>query len=101
LFGAPVGLFFSIPAQLRAPQWAHLGMFINNSHVAGAGARPRHLPAGSLGGAYRTTGVVLGLPEDWMLYCGMALGYPDEAHPINGWRSDREPLEAFATFRGF
>ena len=35
----------------------------------------------------------LDMPASRMLYCGMALGWPDEAHPINGWRSEREPLE--------
>ena len=28
LFGAPVGLFFSIPRHFGPPQWAHLGMFL-------------------------------------------------------------------------
>jgi nitroreductase len=100
LFGAPVGLFFSIPRSFGPPQWAHLGMFIGNvmllAQERGLGTCPQEAWAG----AYRTTGAVLGLAEGWMLYCGMALGYPDEAHPINGWRSDREPLETFATFRG-
>jgi hypothetical protein len=31
----------------------------------------------------------------------MALGFADEAAPINAWRSPREPLDAFATFEGF
>jgi len=101
LFGAPIGLFFSIPRSFGPPQWAHLGMFINNvmllAQERGLGTCPQEAWAA----AYRTTGAVLGLPGDWMLYCGMALGYPDEMHPINGWRSDREPLEAFATFKGF
>jgi hypothetical protein len=35
------------------------------------------------------------------VFCGMALGYADEAAPINGWRSPREPLDSFATFSGF
>jgi hypothetical protein len=36
-----------------------------------------------------------------MIYSGMGVGYADENAPINGWRSPREPLEAFATFNGF
>jgi hypothetical protein len=31
----------------------------------------------------------------------MAVGYADEAAPINSWRSPREPLGAFASFDGF
>jgi hypothetical protein len=36
-----------------------------------------------------------------MIYSGMALGHADEAAAINGWRSPREPLDAFASFDGF
>ncbi len=41
------------------------------------------------------------LPENEMIYCGMALGYADADAPVNALRSDRESVEAFATFRGF
>ena len=50
---------------------------------------------------HSTVGETLGLPEDRLFYCGMALGFADEAHPINAWRTDRVPLESFATFAGF
>jgi nitroreductase len=43
----------------------------------------------------------LALPAGRILYCGLALGYADEAAPINRWRTERAPLEDFATFRGF
>jgi len=43
----------------------------------------------------------LRLPENLMIYSGMALGYEDPAAPINSWRSPREPLDAYATFDGF
>jgi nitroreductase len=49
----------------------------------------------------RTVRAFLGLPDELMLFCGMALGYADAAAPINGWRSPREPLDSFATFQGF
>jgi len=35
-----------------------------------------------------------------MLFCGMALGYRDEAAPINRLRTDRAELDEFAMFRG-
>jgi len=50
---------------------------------------------------YRTVAEFLGLPAELMLFSGMALGYRDESHPINRLRTDRAPLEEFATFRGF
>ena len=100
-FGAPVGLLFSIERGFGPPQWAHLGMFIQTIMLLaverGMGACAQEAWAA----VHKTAGEFLGLPESRMLYCGMALGWPDEAHPINGWRSEREPLASFATFRGF
>ena len=50
---------------------------------------------------HKSVGDHLGLPEDRLFYCGMALGFADETHPINTWRTGRVPLGDFATFRGF
>jgi nitroreductase len=36
-----------------------------------------------------------------LIYCGMALGYADRAANVNALRSEREPVEAFATLYGF
>jgi hypothetical protein len=50
---------------------------------------------------HRTVRAFLQLPENLMIYSGMALGYEDAAAPINSWRSPREPLHAYAIFEGF
>ena len=49
----------------------------------------------------KTVGQFLGLPEDHMLFSGMALGYADEAAPINGLRTRRDPFDVWAQMRGF
>ena len=41
----------------------------------------------------------VGAPENEMLFCGMAIGYEDRDAPINTLRSERMPLEMWATFR--
>ena len=33
-----------------------------------------------------------------MLFCGMGIGYADENHPINSWRTDREAVEILLHF---
>jgi len=43
----------------------------------------------------------LQLPPELMFFCGMALGYRDEAAPINHLRTERASLEEFAVLRGF
>lgn len=101
LFGAPVGLFFSIERSFGPPQWAHLGMFIQSVALLAVERGLGVCEQEAWAVVHGSVAEFLGMPESRMLYCGMALGWPDEAHPINGWRSEREPLESFATFRGF
>lgn len=100
-FGAPVGLFFSIERSFGPPQWAHLGMFIQSVALLAVERGLGVCEQEAWAVVHRTVALFLGMPESRMLYCGMALGWPDEAHPINAWRSGRESLESFATFRGF
>lgn len=100
-FGAPVGLFFVIDRRMGHGQWAHLGMFMQSIALA---ALERGL-ASCFQEAWAALRVSLhahfGLPEEEMLYCGMALGYADDSAPVNRLRAERAPLEEFATFRGF
>ncbi len=100
-FGAPVGLFFAIDRAMGPDQWADVGMLMQNVMLL---ARERGLhscPQESWAGWHETVGKHLGLPPERMLFCGMSLGYRDDSAPINRLHTERAPLEAFATLRGF
>ena len=101
LFGAPVGLFFSLDRLFDRPQWAHLGMFMQNVMLLADERGLATCPQEAWAAVHETVAAELGLPEDRILYSGMALGYADPDAPINRLRTERAPLEAFATFRGF
>jgi nitroreductase len=101
LFGAPVGLFFSIERGFGPPQWAHVGMFIHTIMLLAVERDLGTCAQEAWAAMHRTVAEFLEMPESRMLYCGMALGWPDPDHPINRWRTEREPLESFATFSGF
>ena len=49
LFGAPVGLFVSIPRHFGPPQWAHLGMFMQNVMLLAAERGLATCAAGGVG----------------------------------------------------
>ncbi|HEX5184922.1 MAG TPA: nitroreductase family protein [Allosphingosinicella sp.] len=100
-FGAPVGLFFSIGRLFDRPQWAHLGMFIANVMLLAEERGLATCAQESWAAVHETVERFLAMPAERMLYCGMALGHGDRAHPVNGWRTGRAPLSDFATFRGF
>ena len=100
-FGAPVGLFFVINRAMGHGQWAHLGMFMQSIALA-AEAR-------GLGTCFQEAWAMVrtslhqhfGLAEQDVLYCGMALGWPDHDAPINGAARMRAEVSDFARFEGF
>jgi nitroreductase len=100
-FGAPVGLFFVIDKRLGRAQWAHLGMFMQSLALVaverGLGTCMQEFWAMLRESLHRH----FALPETDMVYCGMALGYPDRDAPVNQLRSTRAPVEEFTSLRGF
>lgn len=100
-FGAPVGLFFVTGRELGHGQWAHLGMFIQSVALAawefGLGTCIQEAWAKVRETLHRH----FALASEDMIYCGMALGYADPEAPVNFFRSSREEVDDFATFRGF
>lgn len=100
-FGAPVLLLFSIDRIFDRPQWAHLGMFLQNLMLAAQERGLATCPQEAWAAVHEVVGRHIELPAERMLCCGMALGYADPEAPINSLRTEREAVEAFATFRGF
>lgn len=43
----------------------------------------------------------LDIPESKIVFLGIAIGYPDWDHPVNQFRTEREPLENITTWHGF
>ena len=100
-YDAPVGLFVSIDRTMGPPQWSDVGGFLQNIMLL-ARAHGLHTCAQEAWtNWHKTLTPFLQLPPEHILFCGIALGYADEAAPINGWRSEREPVDAFARFEGF
>jgi nitroreductase len=100
-FGAPVGLFFCLDRNLGRPQWSDLGMYMQTVMLL-AVERGLDTCAQEFWARYpRTVAAFVGLPEDHMVFSGMALGYRDPDAPINGWRTRRDPLDVWCDMRGF
>jgi nitroreductase len=38
------------------------------------------------------------VPDSRALLCGMAIGYPDSAAPVNNYRTTREPVAGFTAW---
>lgn len=100
-FGAPVGLFFALEREHGVAQWADIGGFLQTVMLLARGHGLHTCPQQAWVSWHRTVRSFLDLPDHMMIYSGMALGYADEAAPINNWRAPRTPLAEFASFSGF
>jgi nitroreductase len=98
LFGAPAVMFFVIDRQMGADQWADVGMFMQNIMLLAREQGLHTCPQESWASWHRTVAEFIGLPPELMLFCGLAIGFRDEAAPINRLRTERAPLGEFATF---
>jgi nitroreductase len=97
-FGAPAAFFFAIDRQMDRGQWAHLGMLMQSICLV---AESKGLATCMQESWMTRHGLVrrfFSIPEELQFYCGMAVGYADDAHPINSWRTTRVSVDELATF---
>ncbi len=97
-FGAPVGLFCFVDRRMNAPQWADLGMYLQTLMLLLEERGLASCAQESWSAYHRTVSDFVHSDPAHMLFCGMAVGYADTAHPVNHFARERAPLETFATF---
>jgi nitroreductase len=97
-FGAPVGLIFTIDRKLEKGSWLDYGMFLQTMMLA-ARARGLHTCAEAAIASYPD--IVrreLAITNDWIVICGMAMGYADPQAVINTFQPPRIELQEYAVF---
>jgi len=100
-FDAPVGMIFTIDRILRQGSWLDYGMFLENIMVA---ARARGLdtcPQAAFADFHAVIRRELGIPENEVIICGMALGQADPDAVENRLVTERAAIAEFASFAGF
>ncbi len=100
-FDAPVGLFFCLNRKVGPPQWADVGMYMQNVMLLAVEAGLATCAQEYWARYPKTVASFVGLPDDHMLFSGMCMGYADDAAPINNWRTRRDPFEAWGEMLGF
>ena len=100
-FDAPVGIVVTIDRDMGKGCFMDLGMammtFLLASEAEGLGASG----IGALANYGAIVHEQLNLPEGEMVVCGIALGYADVDAPVNQFRTERDDLNVFTSFRGF
>lgn len=100
LFGAPVGLFFSMHKRMLYGSWLDLGMFMQNVMILARAHGLETCPQQAWCRYGAVLHEVLGIPDDRVVVSGMSLGYEDRAAPANALVTEREPVDGFTVFVG-
>lgn len=97
-FDAPVGIIFSVDRVLEIGSWLDYGMFLENVMVAARSFGLHSCPQVAWTPYHDVVREVLGMPEEEVVICGMALGYEDEDAVENTLRTERAPLSDWVCF---
>lgn len=97
-FGAPAGLFCFVDKQMGPPQWSDLGMFLQTFMLLAEEAGLSTCAQEAWSTRPKLVSEFVGAPDELTIFCGMAIGYKDDAAPVNSLQSDREDFDTFATF---
>jgi len=97
-FGAPVGLFVTMDRDMEQGSWIDCGMFLQNVMLAARGLGLDTCPQAAWCDHHAVVRRELGIGEDQVLVCGMALGRADPEEPANRLVTERVPVAEFVTF---
>lgn len=94
-FDAPVGLIFTAHRAQLCSSMVHYGMFLQGIMIASRVQGLHTCPQAAWNGFARIILPHVGARADEVLVCGMALGYADEAAPVNSFHTPRLPVAEF------
>ncbi len=100
-FGAPVGVVVTIHPEMGKGCFMDLGMALMGLMTGAEALGYATCGIGALANHGDVAHAHLGLGADEMVVCGMALGRADTQAAVNTVRTERDPLESYATFSGF
>ncbi len=100
-FGAPVLLLCHFPKLMKEPQWSDVGMWLQTIMLLLRGEGLDSCPQEYMGVYGRTIKDHLGLADDVMLFCGIAIGWRDPVSAVNNFERERTPLAEQVAFLGF
>ena len=96
-FGAPAAIFCFIDRRMGPPQWSDLGMFLQTFMLLAEEAGLATCAQEAWATHAEAVTELLGLPDELMVFCGVAIGHADTAAPVNSLRSERLELDRFVT----
>ena len=97
-FGAPAAIFCFVDKQMGPPQWSDLGMFLQTFMLLAQEAGLDTCAQEAWSMKQESVSDFFKVDSETMVFCGMAIGYKDTDAKINQLRSERRPIDDWATF---
>ncbi len=97
-FGAPAGLVFTIDRKLEKGSWLDYGMFLQTLMLAACAKGLHTCAEASIASYPDIVRRELGLSDDWIVICGMAMGYADAGAVVNTFQPPRIEVDEYAVF---
>jgi len=99
-FGAPVAMIFTLDEDLEIGSWLDLGIYLGSLVIAARGRGLDTCPQAAFADFHSIIRPLLGIPQNQIVICAMALGHADPDAPINKLATTRAPLADFTSFEG-
>ena len=100
-FGAPVLMLVHTPKYMGPPQWSDIGMWLQTIMLLLREEGLDSCPQEAWAVYSPQIREVVDIPEDHIFFCGLAIGYRDEADPVNNFTVARAPLEESVRWDGW
>ena len=97
-FDAPAAIFCYVDRIMDKPQWSDLGMYLQTFMLLAQERGLDTCPQEYWSLRHGAVGEFIGVPENEMMFCGVAIGHADPSAPVNSLRSERMPFDQFARF---
>ena len=94
-FRAPVELVILLDENVEKGSWLDVGMFLENIMLGAQEFDLATCSQASVAGYPDIVREILGVEDRYQVVCGVAIGYPNLGHPVNQYRTEREPLASF------
>jgi len=99
-FGAPHVALITTEAELGPYSLLDCGAFVTAFTLAAEALGVASVPQAALAGFAPFLRAWFDLPDNRQIVCGISFGKSDAAHPANGFRTTRAPLDEVLTFKG-
>lgn len=91
-FGAPIGIFFTLHRQMETGSYIDLGMLMQTFMIAARAKGMHTCPQAAFAPFHKIIRPIVGISDDQVLVCAIALGFEDSHDPVNGLETDRIPV---------